>query len=84
MSYSVKRGRVAKCRIRVGDVISIDYVTDPNGHYWWRCEWYAPENMYGPFPTREEAQTHSEVTVLGPQCKVKDGGQWHPAWERPQ
>ena len=69
---------------QVSEKIFIDYGRDPNRQWWWKCEWHDPENTYGPFATMAETEKHSQVTVLGPQCEVKHGGQWDPAWERPQ
>jgi hypothetical protein len=76
MSYSVKRGKVAKRpRLRVGDQIDIDYGLDASGRYWWKFAWYDLEHIYGPFYTLAEAEKHSEATVLGPDCEISDRGE---------
>jgi hypothetical protein len=69
---------------RVGEEIIIDYGPDPSGRWCWKCEWYDPKNMYGPFATKDAAEKHSQVTVFGSECRVEWGGQWDPAWDRPQ
>jgi len=66
--------------IKAGDKIEIDDGRDHNGQWWW-CGRYDPENMYGPFITKDEAAKRSETTIFGPQCEITWGD---PAWERPQ
>ena len=67
--------------------------TAPDGsrQHWWvpvapgmgdeealRQEWH------GPFRTQAEASADEVRTLLGPQCKVTEGGMWDPAWDKPQ
>jgi hypothetical protein len=40
--------------------------------------------LHGPFKTEAELHHHEELTLLGPDCQVTDGGMWDPAWEKPQ
>jgi hypothetical protein len=40
--------------------------------------------LHDPFKTDAEVKEHQRVTLLGPQCKVTEGGTWDPAWEKPQ
>jgi hypothetical protein len=68
--------------LKVGDMILIDYGTDADGRWWWKCD--ARDVGAGPFPTKSEAQRHAEIAVLGEQCKITSGGQWDPAWDRLQ
>jgi hypothetical protein len=93
MSYSVKKGRLVKRKWKDGDVVFMDYGRDADGLWWWRVgDGRSPYGRYpldpdihhGPFLTEAEAQRDSEITILGPQCKIEDGGTWDPAWDRPQ
>jgi hypothetical protein len=34
----------------------------------------------GPFRTEAEVKKHIRLTILGPQCKVIEGGGWDPNW----
>jgi hypothetical protein len=40
--------------------------------------------LHGPFKTEAEVAEHQRVTLLGPQCEVKEGGMWDPNWDKPQ
>jgi hypothetical protein len=40
--------------------------------------------LHGPFETEAELHNHEELTLLGPDCEVTDGGMWDPAWDKPQ
>jgi hypothetical protein len=31
-----------------------------------------------------ELEKHEQLTLLGPDCKVTEGGIWDPAWDKPQ
>jgi hypothetical protein len=42
------------------------------------------QKWHGPFKTDPEAEEDFRVVVLGPQCKITDGGVWDPAWDRLQ
>jgi hypothetical protein len=65
-----------------GQMTWVDYGITPDGRWVWKCD---ARNAYGgPFATKAEAQKHSEITLLGPQYKINEGGEWDPAWDRPQ
>jgi hypothetical protein len=36
--------------------------------------------LHGPFDTEAEAREAARIAVLGPDCKVTEGGMWDPAW----
>ena len=38
----------------------------------------------GPFDTADEADEAARIAIAGENCEIEDGGQWDPAWERPQ
>jgi hypothetical protein len=40
--------------------------------------------LHGPFKTETELNEHQRLTLMGPQCKVTEGGAWDPAWDKPQ
>jgi len=40
--------------------------------------------VHGPFKTQEESDENQRLVLLGLQCKVVEGGEWNPAWDRPQ
>jgi hypothetical protein len=40
--------------------------------------------VHGPFETDAEVKEDQRVTLLGPQCKVTEGGAWDPNWDKPQ
>jgi hypothetical protein len=40
--------------------------------------------LHGPFKTEAEVSEHQRLTLLGPQCKVTEGGMWDPNWDKPQ
>jgi hypothetical protein len=68
----------------VGEKIEIETGQDIHGQWYWRETIRSDHTLHGPFRTKREAQKDSEVTVLGPQCKITEGGQWNPAWDRVQ
>jgi hypothetical protein len=86
------RRRMAK----VGDIIETTTirVVHPDGTRW--LYWIVvPEGMtnqhaaetqewHGPFKTDAEVTEDQRITLLGPQGKLKHGGNWDPAWNRPQ
>ena len=91
MSYTVKRGKLAKRKWKEGDVVFISYGRDQSGGWWWveaslrGCIHDISQYRHGgPFRTQAEAHGDSEIKTLGPQCEVVFGGQWDPAWDRPQ
>jgi hypothetical protein len=66
-------------------------------HYWFELpegttweDWSVPRHIprgvttHGPFKTHEEVDESQRLVLLGPQCKVTEGGEWDPAWDRPQ
>lgn len=69
-------------------------VLHPQGYfyYWFEtAENYSPNDgippdavMHGPFKTQAETEENQRVVLLGPQCKVTEGGAWDPAWDRQQ
>jgi hypothetical protein len=68
--------------MEVGEMVLIDYGKDVLGRYWWKLR--ESEEAHGPFPTKAAALLDSEITTFGPQCKITDGGQWDPVWDKPQ
>jgi hypothetical protein len=68
----------------VGEKIEIETGQNIHGQWYWRETTRSDHTLHGPFRTKREALRDSEVTVLGPQCKITEGGQWDPAWDRPQ
>jgi hypothetical protein len=41
-------------------------------------------DLFGPFKTDAEVVENQGLTLLGPQCKVTEGGMWDSAWDRMQ
>ena len=76
-------------KFEVGTRVKCFIGTDGNGQYWWVAGWDGAdprptEPPHGPFKTKAEAEENFRVTVLGPQCDVKEGGAWDPAWDEKQ
>jgi hypothetical protein len=77
---------------KAGDVIHVIAGKGRNGYYWFE----APEDyregdvlpfgtpIHGPFATEAESKESQCRVLFGPQCEVKDGGMWNPAWDRQQ
>jgi hypothetical protein len=42
------------------------------------------QEWHGPFKTNAEVSEDQRLVLLGPDCKVTEGGQWAPAWDKPQ
>lgn len=96
MNRQQRRGAKAqKKALKVGDILHTKLIfakmrDGSNAVFWVQIS----ENMsdedamkqewHGPFNTEEEARTNSEVVLLGPDCKVTEGGMWDPAWSKPQ
>jgi hypothetical protein len=40
--------------------------------------------LYGPFQTDAEVSESQRLILLGPQCKITEGGMWDPAWDKAQ
>jgi hypothetical protein len=40
--------------------------------------------LYGPFKTHAEVRENECLTLLGPHAQVSEGGEWDPAWDKPQ
>jgi hypothetical protein len=64
-----------------------------NGMYYWfeQPEGWTREDgvreglaIHGPFTTKTEADENQRLVLLGPDCKVTDGGMRNPAWDRLQ
>jgi hypothetical protein len=68
---------------KLGDKVLVNYCRCSHGKWWWLSSW---NNLgcHGPFLTESEAHRHSQMTIMGPQCEVKYGGQWDPAWDKEQ
>lgn len=82
MSYKIKAGKLTKtAKPKVGDIVYVDYGITDRG-WVWKCD--ARDAYGGPFATEAECRKHSTDTLLGPDCKITEGGQWDPAWERLQ
>lgn len=91
MGYKVKGGKLAKHRPKVGDVIRISYGRNSLGYWWVETDEELHGHMDitqfrhgGPFGTQQEAEKDATDTILGPQCKIEQGGMWDPAWDRAQ
>jgi len=72
-------------------VIVLDAPDGPQTkYYWWASEDLDPsseqimENLHGPFDTEAEAKEAARIAVIGPDCKLTEGGTWDPAWNKPQ
>jgi hypothetical protein len=91
MSYTIKRGRLAKRKWKTGDTVCISYAENILG-YWWAETDRDLNGLHdisqfrhgGPFATKAEAVRDSEIKLLGTQFQIKYGGMWDPAWDRPQ
>jgi hypothetical protein len=81
MSCSVKGGKLARNYPKLGEKIVIEYGRDVQGQWWWVETSRGDHTLRGPFRTEAEAQRDSEVTVVGPKCKINHGGVWDPAWD---
>lgn len=86
MSYSVRHGKLTKRKFKTGDALFISIGRDPQGQWWWfETATPAPPNSDfkgnygGPFATKEEADRDSQVTLLGPQCEIRQGGDFTDA-----
>ena len=43
-----------------------------------------PPELHGPFDTEAEANKAARIALVGPDCKVIEGGTRDPAWEKPR
>jgi hypothetical protein len=69
-------------------------VQHPHGYffYWfetaenWKPEHGIPADavMHGPFKTDAECNENQRIVMFGPQCEMRNGGNWDPAWNKPQ
>jgi hypothetical protein len=90
MSYKVKDGKTVKHPKtgkpypKNGEKIAIHYGTDRDLGRWWWVDARYPDEMYGPYANKAEAEADSYKMVFGEQCEIKDGGVWDPAWDRLQ
>jgi hypothetical protein len=85
--------RAAAAGQRKATVIKTQSLIDSTGqHYWFvRPEGWTPQDgmpdgvdIHGPFKTEAEANENERLVLLGPQCKITEGGMWDPAWDRMQ
>jgi hypothetical protein len=92
-----RAGRSKSRRREVGTVIHTGTATivDDDGQRWFY--WFEkPEGLregeplppdvtlHGPFKTEAELKEHELLTLMGPDCKVTEGGAWDPAWDKLQ
>jgi hypothetical protein len=47
-------------------------------------ELLATNELHGPFDTADEADAAARIAIAGENCEFRHGGQWDPAWEKPQ
>jgi len=82
-----------KRKRKLGEVVFTQTITNTaTGElYWFECSKdYVlkkdgiPGRVHGPFKTQAEVEQHQRITLLGPDCKVEEGGVWDPAREKPQ
>jgi len=84
-------------KFEVGSIVRATTLTavgeDGRRHLYWfeEPEGFSPENglppgvtLHGPFETDAEVKEHQRKTLLGPQCKLTEGGEWDPNWDKPQ
>jgi hypothetical protein len=77
---------------QVGDRVDVQFAINAKGRFWWFIVPHGVEPLtavradppHGPFASEAEAQANFEVTVLGEQCDVRDGGDWDPKWGEKQ
>jgi len=83
----------AKRNWKVGDVIKTRGFRDRNGAFYWMVEpeGFCPDDgiprgaeVRGPFNTNAEMSAHRQITLLGLDCVVTEGGTWDLAWDRLQ
>lgn len=88
-----KRAKVRPRKRELGEIIYAQTVQDRDGKLWWfECTagWSQEDGippgaeLHGPFNTQGEATKDQRLVLLGPQCKVTEGGMWDPNWERKQ
>jgi hypothetical protein len=87
-----KERRRATKAAKVGDVIHTATAIGSDGLlYWCRVpdgmtprEAAATQKVYGPFASDKEVSESQRDVLLGPQCKVTEGGAWDPAWDKMQ
>jgi hypothetical protein len=73
-----------RIRAKVGEKIVIETGQDIHGQWYWRETTRNDHSLHGPFRTESEAHRDSQIIVLGPQCKIEEGIQWDPAWDKVQ
>jgi hypothetical protein len=88
--------QAAKRKWRAGDVIYVQYMhavmrDGTHAVYWVHRpdgmtakEAASTQEWHGPFKSEEEAREDQRIVLFGPQCKIEEGGQWNPAWDKPQ
>ena len=73
---------MTKPKMKVGDKIVTEYGQGRDGKWYWRVE--GEKDIHGPFATNKAAERDSEITLYGPDCEFRHGGQWDPAWDQMQ
>ena len=91
-----RKQRRAQRKLGVGTVIRATTfaVVDHVGRrhlYWFEEPEGSPKDglppgvtVHGPFETDAEVKEHQRLTLLGPQCKVTEGGAWDSEWDKQQ
>jgi hypothetical protein len=82
---------------KVGDVIFTQTILAASAagqqhYYWFECPAnFRPEDgippnavLHGPFNTQAQVKANERLVLLGEQCEVTEGGDWDPAWDKPQ
>jgi hypothetical protein len=61
------------------------------GHFWFEVpegmtteQAFETQEHHGPFRSEAEAEKNKRLVLLGPDCKVTEGGMWDPAWDKLQ
>ena len=87
-----KERAVQRCWTQ-GMVIKTRTFRDQEWNIYWMEEpvGFRPEDgippgteIHGPFDTSAEAEADERLFLLGPDCVVREGGMWDPAWDRMQ
>jgi hypothetical protein len=86
----------AGAKLKVGDVIYTETIRavmrdGTHAFYWVRrpdgmtaAKAAATQEWHGPFKSEQDMREDQRIVLLGPQCKVEEGGQWDPVWNRLQ
>jgi hypothetical protein len=69
----------------LGEKVFVDYGQDRRTKQWfWKRREEDESSRHGPFATRKDAERDSAAAIFGPQCEIKEGGKWDPAWDKKQ